>query len=166
MILIRIDQNGQGFVFRLDPGSDSLAIEGLALVNTSGNTIDIRSGQNVIAGNFIGVDTDGVTFSGTGTAVAISPSISGNLIGGITVDQRNVIAASGSDVVATLGNNETIVNNYINTTAAGTAPLGNATNAISVGAGGATIGNGGMGNVIGQWNGNGSTSGSRTSTSP
>jgi CSLREA domain-containing protein len=169
VILIRIDQNGQGSVFRLDPGSDGTAIEGLALVNTSSTVIDIRSGLNVIGGNFIGVDTDGVTQTGSGTAVNISPNVAGNQIGVVlSVAFRNVMASSNNDVVATLGNNETIAGNYINTNAAGTAALGNVNNAINVGAGTTQIGGVGPsdGNVIGQWNANGINVGQQNSSFP
>jgi hypothetical protein len=156
VLTIRVDQNGQGNVLFLSTGSDGTTIRGLAVVNTSGNVFDVRSSNNVIAGNFIGIDTNGISISGSGTAVTISNGITGNVVGGGTPADRNVMASSNGDVVDTVGD-ATILGNYINTVAAGNAAIGSVVNAIDVGGGNVIIGGTGVndGNVIGQWNGGG-----------
>jgi len=144
------------------------------------------NGSNVtVAGNFIGTDrtatTAGAATTNT-TAVNVNiGAIGGNVIGGVTPADRNVISGNGNGVVfnSQLGN--TVQGNYIGVNGAGTAALSNGGYGIALGTagvasiGGSTIGGitptpgQGPGNVI---SGNGSigiqiqTNGSGTTIGP
>src|SRR2546422_271493 len=83
------------------------SLTGIQLVNAS---------NNVVQGNFIGLDITGSkvlpTLSSSGTGVSIS-SGSNNLIGGTTAGTRNVISLNGAGVVVFGGDATQIQGNYI-----------------------------------------------------
>jgi len=65
VILIRLDAHSAITpTLRLGTGSNGSSVQGLAFVNGTSTVLDLASNNNVIAGNFIGVDTDGATFVG------------------------------------------------------------------------------------------------------
>ena len=109
---------------------------------------------NVIQGNLIGTDVTGTKPIGdeiTGIMLEGAPN---NTIGGTTAAARNVISANVEDGVmldSSGASNDVVEGNYIGTTAAGTAALGNIGSGIAV-TGGVddTIGGttAGAGNVI------------------
>jgi titin len=139
---------GSGF------SSDGSTIRGLSIVqaNGGGTMIDDRSNNNFVTGNFIGVDTDGVTLGGVSTPVFVSSGVSGTTIGGTAPGARNVIASSGGfGLILSDGNNMLVQGNYFGVNAAGTAALGSAAFGIDIEFGsGNTIGGSvsGAGNVI------------------
>jgi titin len=162
-ILIKIDASAyNGFLFgpilNLNSGSDGSIVRGLAIVE-SGNSatmLNLGSQSNTISGNFLGVDTDGVTLSGSGYVVQVSGGMSGNIIGGTSLGARNVMA-SGAGVggftalIYNRGDKTVIQGNYLGLNAAGTAALGSCPRGIHVSAGfGVMVGgtNGGAGNII------------------
>ena len=138
----------------LAENSDGSTIRGVAIVNGSTGIL-IRSGNDVIAGNFLGVDPDGTTFAGgTNNAVDSDFGIGGTVIGGTTPAARNLIASLGTSLE--VDTNGTVAQgNYFNTNAAGTKALTAAGFAVTVGAtsDGALIGgtSAGAGNVFGAW---------------
>jgi len=122
--------------------------KGVSIKDSEGNTVggDNAGERNLISGNFIGVEllagADGNMIQGNyigtnaaGTAaipntngVTISEGASGNTIGGESPGERNVISGNDRHGVGfygldTAGN--TVVGNYIGTTASGEQPLGN-----------------------------------------
>jgi len=134
---------------------DDCTIRGLSIVASGGGTmLDVRSNNNLIAGNFIGVDTDGQTVGGFSTPVFITFQTMGNTIGGTSPAARNVIASNNGGSFASIltdGDNTLVQGNYIGTNAPGTAPIGTGPNGIVVENGsGSTIGGSvpGAGNVI------------------
>ena len=109
-----------------------------------GIQIDAGATQNTIAGNWIGIGTDGVSDHGN-TLHGINVAGANNAIGGLSASDRNVISGNESDGVVIAGagaSGNTVLGNYIGTTAAGTGDLGN--NFDGVG-----IFNGATNNVIG-----------------
>lgn len=120
------------------------------------------NGGNSIEGNFIGTNSSGTsTAPNGGTGVFVLDS-SNNTIGGTTTSTRNVI--SGNDVgiaiiaVENSSAGNTIRGNYIGTSAAGTADLGNTNHGIVIQGGpNTTIGGttAGARNVISGNGGNG-----------
>src|SRR5689334_12394882 len=165
VILIKLDATAVSFnVLRLcnnfgcgEPATaDGSTVQGLSIVaGNHANLIVVESNDDVVAGDFLGVDTDGATVVGLpGSLVQVGNQVSGTTIGGTTPAKRNVMASIGSDMILTDANGTTIQGNYIGTNAAGTASLGSASTAINVERGtGITIGGTttGAGNVIGTW---------------
>jgi CSLREA domain-containing protein len=162
VILIRISGAAGVGIFRLcnptgcgEPGvGDGSTIRGLSFVQASGGgtMIVISSNSNLVAGNFIGLDTDGATLGGFNTAVQVSIGMTGNTIGGTSPAARNVIASSNASwIILSDGNNMLVQGNYIGVNAAGTAALGASDTAVKIEQGsGNTIGGSasGAGNVI------------------
>ena len=164
VILIKIDGGTADPIIRLcntvgcggPIAGDNCTIRGLSIVQTNGfgsTMLDVRSNNNLITGNFLGVDTDGVTVGGLGRPVSNTFGTTGNTIGGISPAARNVIASNEASVILILndGGNTLVQGNYIGTNAPGTAPIGTAGNGIVVELGsGVTIGGSapGAGNVV------------------
>ncbi|HNB64921.1 MAG TPA: DUF4347 domain-containing protein, partial [Rhodocyclaceae bacterium] len=131
----------------LGNGAQGIGIWGGAAQNTVGGTSaglrNVISGNlgdgirldastnNTVAGNYIGLASDGSTAVGNGeVGVNITNGATGNLIGGSTSASRNVISGNtqyGIYVDAQIGAtaNTTIQNNYLGTNAAGSAAVGN-----------------------------------------
>src|SRR5262249_35296883 len=99
---------------------------------------------NAVQGNFIGTTPTGNAPLGNGAGVWLAEGASSNVIGGTIAGERNVIAANLQQgaMPRHAGPNGTMVRgNYIGTTAAGNAPLGNAQGVrIALGASFNTIG--------------------------
>jgi hypothetical protein len=160
-ILIKIDgsvfSGGLfGPMLQLNSGSDGSTVRGLCIVE-AGNTatiISILSQSNTISGNFLGVDTDGVTLSGSGYVVQVTAGLSGNIIGGTSLGARNVMASGAGGFTALIynrGDKTVVQGNYLGLNAAGTAALGSCPRGIHVSAGsGVIVGgtNSGAANVI------------------
>jgi CSLREA domain-containing protein len=136
---------------------DNCTIRGLSIVQSvvaGGTIITVDSNNNLFAGNFIGVDTDGQTVGGI-TLMQIGQA--GNTIGGTSPAARNVMAAnaSGFGLILNDGDNTLVQGNYLGTNAAGTAAIGTAGTGIFVEVGsGVTIGGStpASGNVINSTN--------------
>ncbi len=85
--------------FRLVSGSDGSTIRGLSITGFTdggsyGEAIVIRSDNNIIAGNYIGVAPDGTTPDGNTTGVLLTNGAEYNLIGGTDAADKNIISAS------------------------------------------------------------------------
>ncbi|MFK7996126.1 MAG: cadherin domain-containing protein [Granulosicoccus sp.] len=112
---------GKGFL--LGAGSDGSIIRGLSIQNIPGEAIEIRSSGNIISGNYIG--NDGTNAAANGTGISIFDS-TGNVIGGDTVAERNVISGNDTSAVYIAGGSANYVQgNYIGTTADGNTLLAN-----------------------------------------
>ena len=88
---------------------------------------------NEVSGNYIGTDVDGLQpLQNLGINIYLGSDAHDNVVGGLDVDDRNVIAASPRDgIYATAGAwNNTIAGNYIGTNATGTAAMANVENGI------------------------------------
>ncbi|NJM40259.1 MAG: hypothetical protein HC853_05595 [Anaerolineae bacterium] len=115
--------------------------------NLSG--ILVQSANNVIAGNYIGLDADGTTVARNNTSNTVSLGgirieTGSNTIGGLTAADRNVISGnlySGIVLFGSGANSNIIRGNYIGTDAGGTLDRGNDQEGIDI--------DGGNNNVIG-----------------
>jgi hypothetical protein len=88
--------------------------------------IEITSGGNVVAANYIGTDAGGTTAINQIYGVLIWNVMNAdNRIGGTTEDARNVISGNAWGVLLTRTSRNTISANYIGTDATGTAGVGN-----------------------------------------
>jgi hypothetical protein len=88
---------------------------GIGLGNGSGNTVQ---------GNLIGTDVTGTKALGN-TGVGVSSGGSNDLIGGATVDARNIISANNRGIDLGGGSNHTVQGNFIGTDITGTIALSN-----------------------------------------
>jgi len=84
-----------------------------------------NSDDNIVAGNYIGLDPTGTISNGNATGVYLSGAANNNVIGGPPPEARNVISGNTTGVWADAADNNFIRGNYIGTNAAGTAALGN-----------------------------------------
>ncbi len=85
--------------FLLDAGSDGSTIRGLSITgftdgNGHGYGFDIRSDNNVIAGNYIGLAPDGVSVDGNRLGVVLLFGAEDNIIGGADEADKNLISGS------------------------------------------------------------------------
>lgn len=120
------------------------------------NVADASTTDNVIAGNFIGIDPSGTSAIANGVnGIILTDGTNGNIVGGGLALERNVISGNGGygvllDDEGTDGNQ--IAGNYIGTDATGASALGNAQSGVSIQGGSASNMVGGTspgeGNVI------------------
>jgi CSLREA domain-containing protein len=107
-------------------GGGGTTIRGLVVNRVSGQSVYIgfsgASNNNIVAGNWFGVDATGMTYLG-GTNTSIRVDGSSNTIGGTTPAARNVIAGGSDMVYMFQGGGNVVQGNYIGTNAAGTAAL-------------------------------------------
>ncbi len=112
-----------GFV--LDSASSGSTIRGLTINRFTSHGIDIlNSGNHTIQGNWIGLDSTGNAAAGNGDNGIIGSNSSGNLIGGTTAAQRNVISGSTRRGMELFNTTNTVVSgNFIGTNASGTGDV-------------------------------------------
>jgi hypothetical protein len=86
----------------------------------------------LVAGNFIGLHLDGMTVAGNGgNGLEINASSSGNTIGGITPQDRNVVSGNHDNGIAIQGSSgNQVVANFIGTDKDGVLDRGNGGNGI------------------------------------
>jgi titin len=91
--------------------------------------IDPETEGNTVSGNYIGTDATGTMAIGnTWRGVRIENEAQSNIIGGGSINKRNIISGNNEDGVAILGsgtNNNTVSSNYIGLDVTGTTDLGN-----------------------------------------
>jgi hypothetical protein len=140
-----IEVNGTNLVVP-QPETDSVGlriiaggvvVRGLTLNGFSTGIHVEGPGGNVIQGNLIGTDASGGTASpnvGNGIEIA-SP---GNLVGGNSPAERNIISGNGGSGIHITGPSATsnvVCGNYIGTAADGASPLGNSLHGVRLAAG-------------------------------
>ncbi len=151
--LIEIDGSSAGSsASGLTINSGSSSVLGLAINNFAKNGILLATGGgNTIQANMIGTDPLGTTDLGNASHGVLVFNSPGNLIGGPTANEANVISgntAHGIYITRSGSTNNTVQSNILGLGANGVVPLGNdgAGVRIDLGANGNMIG--GSGNVI------------------
>ncbi|HEV8327822.1 MAG TPA: DUF4347 domain-containing protein, partial [Nitrospiraceae bacterium] len=128
VLTIELDGTGSGSVngLTLGAGSDGSTIRGLVINRFSLSGIQVNSTNNLIVGNWIGVDATGTLDRGN-TVDGITISANNNTIGGSTAAERNVISGNNDEGIdIDPGISGVIIRgNYIGTNASGTAAIGN-----------------------------------------
>jgi hypothetical protein len=132
VILIRIDgaSAGAGTTgLTLSTGSAGSSVQGLSITRFAAQGISVRSSNNSIGGNFIGIAPDGTPAGNTGLGIQIDavpvPTASNNTIGGNLPATRNIVSGNGGGIRivdfpgSATGN--TIAGNYFGTNTFGTA---------------------------------------------
>lgn len=138
----------------LELNAGASRVRGLSITRFSGQGIELLSSNNIIEGNFIGLDPAGAeTSAGNNVGVFIT-GVPGNVIGGTSPSARNVISQNNNDGIEALGVGATgnsILGNFIGTDPGGTLDKGNASEGVFLNnAPGNHIGGGsaGAGNLI------------------
>ena len=128
-----------GVTASLSPGNNRIGTNGDGVADLtegnllSGNSISgvaLDGSNNIIAGNYIGVDATGtVRLGNDGRGVAIGESnnrVGTNGDGVSDVVERNIISGNGNDSgIIVGGSNNILAGNYIGTDVSGTVALGN-----------------------------------------
>src|SRR5206468_9640092 len=99
------------------------------------NGISLGSGSgNTVQGNLIGTDVTGTLALGNAlVGVATGGSVSNALVGGTTVDARNIISANNRGIaLASSSSNNTVQGNFIGTDITGTIALPNPNGGVSL----------------------------------
>ncbi len=131
-----IELNGSGAGanagLRLVAGSNT--IRGLVINRFGADGIRVDGpGGNSIVGCYVGIDPGGSIARGNTLNGILVNGSSGNMIGGTKTADRNVISGNGDTGVYLLNGSGNIVQgNYIGTSSAGTADLGNTNNGVAV----------------------------------
>jgi photosystem II stability/assembly factor-like uncharacterized protein len=112
---------GNGFT--INSGGTTIRAFVINRFNNSGISLN-TGGNNIIQGNYIGLDSAGTISRANNSGIALVGS-SDNLIGGLTAAARNVISSNTFHGITGTGSNNVIQGNFIGTNAAGTAALGN-----------------------------------------
>ncbi len=134
-------QNNAGLV--VSTGADDSVIQSLSLVDSSNAGISLAASGVTVAGNYIGLRTDGVTIEGNrGDGVAILAGSHDNLIGavlGVTINSgfqlSNVISgnrANGVSIAGAGATNNRIAMNYIGSDVTGVLRRGNGGNGVAI----------------------------------
>ena len=109
-------------------GGNSAGAGNLISGNVTG--IDIESPGNTIQGNLIGTDATG--FSSIHNLTGIDAKSPDTLIGGLTLEARNIISGNGTGV-SIRGNGSKLQGNFIGTDIFGIFALGNSNNGVVAG---------------------------------
>lgn len=110
----------------------------LIILNGS-NGIEIRGSgatNNVVAGNYVGISSSGTVGQGNSlNGIAIWQGASGNSVGGLNGNLRNVISGNEDNGVWIAGagsNQNRIIGNYIGTNHSGMGPVPNGLSGVSI----------------------------------
>jgi hypothetical protein len=131
--VVEVDFNGARGL-QLFGGASGSTIQSLSLVDSNKAGLRIDGADNVVVqGNYIGLRLDGSTVAGNrGGGIEVIGAM-GNMIGGTTAAERNVISGNGKEGIRLSGASWTEVwGNYIGTDATGTQARGNAKNGVLI----------------------------------
>ncbi|WTW98444.1 right-handed parallel beta-helix repeat-containing protein [Streptomycetaceae bacterium NBC_01309] len=118
----------------LDIVADGCTVKGLVVQNAdtgNGTGIRVTGTDNVISGNYLGTTANGLQAAGN-FGLGVDVLGDGNVIGGSSPRDRNVISANDGGGVMVVGNDNTIAGNRIGTNASGITALGNSSRGIEV----------------------------------
>jgi trimeric autotransporter adhesin len=123
--LVRLDASGAvTYGLRLNAGSANSTVRGLIVTGFTTAGISVSSSNtNTIAGNYIGLASDGVTPDGNKDGIVVLSS-TGTTIGGTNASDRNVITGNTQvGLHLDTATNSVVYGNYIGTSASGLADV-------------------------------------------
>ena len=128
---------GQALLF----SSGGSTIRGLAIHGNFNNGIEVNGTGSVIAGDFIGIRSNGTAHGVAASGVYIN-NTTDNMVGGYSPADRNVISGNRDGIFIAAGasdaTNNLIVGNYIGTDPSGNSAIGNRQRGVFVGSFGFT----------------------------
>jgi CSLREA domain-containing protein len=132
--LIVLDGTGAGAgVSGLTITAGFSTVKGLVIDNFAGNGVVLASGSNVVAGDYIGVDSTGTAAAGNGGDGVVISGATTNTVGGTTASARNIISGNGGNGVDIFNAFDNwVADDYIGTDVTGTAALGNGNDGVAV----------------------------------
>jgi hypothetical protein len=129
--LIELDGDSTGFASGLVITAGNSTVRGLAIGRFQSSGIVLRNcNNNVIQGNYIGIDATGTQPRQNNIGILLSNS-SNNVIGGTSVAARNVISGNVKGIEI-FGASNVIQGNFIGTNAAGTLALRNREQGVNI----------------------------------
>src|SRR5262249_12204110 len=128
-------KNGQGIVLQ-GPGNTiggTVAGAGNVISGNFDHGIAISSSQNLVQGNFIGVNATGTAALANRVGIAIGIGVE-NIIGGAIAAARNIISGNTEDGVKLFraGAGNQLLGNLIGTDVSGTVRLANGQNGVII----------------------------------
>lgn len=124
--------NANGFVVQ----GGNTTIRGFAINRFNGNGVFIDTlGNNVVEGNYIGLDLNGLVDLGNNQDGVLVRGVAGNRVGGTTTAARNVISGNTSDGVQidTAGATTNLVQGcFLGTNASGTSAVPNSGSGVNI----------------------------------
>jgi hypothetical protein len=132
--LIEINGTSAGANAGLRLTAGNSTVRGLVINRFQTDGIDISGGgTNIVACNYIGTDSSGLVARGNAFEGVLITSSSANVIGGTNVADRNLLSGNSDAGVYILNSSGNFVlGNYIGTSVAGTAQLGNTNNGVAI----------------------------------
>lgn len=112
-------------------GADGSTVKSLVITRFGHGIAVINAGNNMIRDCYLGTDAAGTPDLGNQVGLSLNQNSDGNVIGGTTTADRNVISGNSAHGIWLLGDtfgvpeNNLIQGNYIGTNPAGTAARGN-----------------------------------------
>jgi len=136
-IMVEIDmQNANDDDMGLTTQSDDVTVRGLAInrAKAEGDGIFISSGDNVtIAGNFIGLGTDGTTdYGNTDDGIVVASGVTNATVGGSIASARNVISGNGGAGIRVEANGAAVLGNFVGVASSGASAVPNVGQGILV----------------------------------
>ena len=128
---IILDGSGSGPIDGIHITGSGVTIRGFVIQNFGDEGIEVVGSGSTIAGNYVGVRSNGSTPAGNDDGILVRGS--NNTIGGPNADDRNVVGGNRDDGISLDGaDNNVIRGNYVGVTADGTGTAGNGGEGIAV----------------------------------
>ncbi|MBI4670805.1 MAG: right-handed parallel beta-helix repeat-containing protein [Chloroflexi bacterium] len=124
-LMIELSGAAAGAASGLELAGGNSSVRGLVIYHWSGTAVVLTSSFNTVAGNFIGIGTDGVTGLTNLEGVYLGDATTSNVIGGEIAAERNVIGYNSFNGVYASGSGHSIVKNLVGVSAGGALAVPN-----------------------------------------